>query len=442
MGGVLWGAPRMYSVYTALLVVYALFRLPPMAYAAWRRGKRTGDLDQRLGRLPASVNPERQPAIWIHAVSVGETLAARPLARAFRQAYPAHRLILSTTTVTGQTVAQRLAESRDVDAVIYAPFDLPSAVTRALDRIAPALLVLIDTELWPTLLRACRRRGVRTLVANGRISDRSYGRYRRVRGFMRRVLADVDRICAQTDAWRGRFIDIGADPDRVTVTGSLKFDAAPSGDPDAPEGGDDPLLATFAFARERPVVIAASTLAGEEEPVLRAFATIRDASPDALLIVAPRHPERFDDAQAVAERAGFGVARRSTLAPGAGPDASVVVLDTIGELDRLFPIASAVFVGGSLVPAGGHNVLEPAAAGRAIVVGPHMENFADVARQLLAADGLLQARDETELTRMLADLVGDGARRDALGAAARQVVEANRGATGRTLAAAAELLPC
>ncbi|MYD70428.1 MAG: 3-deoxy-D-manno-octulosonic acid transferase [Acidobacteria bacterium] len=434
----------MYSVYTALLVLYALFRLPPMVYAAWRRGKRTGDVGQRFGRLPASVNPDGRPAIWIHAVSVGETLAARPLARAFRRAYPSHRLILSTTTVTGQAVAQRFAGDSEVDAVIYAPFDLPGAVTRALDRIAPALLVLIDTELWPTLLRACRRRGVRTLVANGRISDRSYRRYRRVRGFMRHVLADVDRICAQTDDWRGRFIDIGADPQRVTVTGNLKFDAAgaPANRVDAPGSADDPLLANFAFARNRPVVMAASTLAGEEDPVLRAFTVIREASPDALLIVAPRHPERFDDAYALAERAGFAVARRSALPEGADPDASVIVLDTMGELPRLFPMASVVFVGGSLVPAGGHNVLEPAAAGRAIVVGPHMENFPQVARQLLAAGGLLQARDAAELAAMLAELVRDDARRETLGAAARQVVEANRGATDRTLAAAAELLPC
>lgn len=437
----------MYFVYTALLVLYALFRLPPMVYAAWRRGKRTGDIGQRFGRLPASVNPEGQPAIWIHAVSVGETLAARPLARAFRRACPSHRLILSTTTVTGQAVAQRFAGDGEVDAVIYAPFDLPGAVARALDRIAPALLVLVDTELWPTLLRACRQRGVRTLVVNGRISDRSYGRYRRVRGFMRRVLRDVDRICAQTEDWRERFVDIGADPERVTVTGNLKFDAATAPPVQgAPGDADDPLLAAFAFARNRPVVIAASTLAGEEEPVLRAFAAIRDRSPEALLIVAPRHPERFDEARTLAERAGFAVARRSTLAPGAASGAargaSVIVLDTMGELPRLFPLASVVFVGGSLVPAGGHNVLEPAAAGRAIVVGPHMENFPEVARRLLAAGGLLQVRDATELAGMLAELVGDGARRDALGAAARQVVDANRGATDRTLAAATELLPC
>ena len=440
----------MYFVYTALLVLYALFRLPPMVYAAWRRGKRTGDVGQRFGRLPASVNPEGQPAIWIHAVSVGETLAARPLARAFRRACPSHRLILSTTTVTGQAVARRFAGDGEVDAVIYAPFDLPGAVARALDRIAPALLVLVDTELWPTLLRACRRRGVRTLVVNGRISDRSYGRYRRVRSFMRRVLGDVDRICAQTEDWRERFIDIGADPERVTVTGNLKFDAAtapPVQGAPASAGGDDgdggdPVLAAFAFARDRPVVIAASTLAGEEEPVLRAFAAIRDRSPDALLIVAPRHPERFDDARTHAERAGFAVARRSALASGAAPGASVIVLDTMGELPRLFPLASVVFVGGSLVPAGGHNVLEPAAAGRAIVVGPHMENFPEVARQLRAAGGLLQVRDATELASMLTDLAGDGARRDALGAAARQVVDANCGATDRTLAAAKELLPC
>ena len=449
----------MYSVYTALLVIYALLRLPPMAYAAWRRGKRTGDVRQRFGRLPASVNPDGRPAIWIHAVSVGETLAARPLARAFRRAYPEHRLVLSTTTVTGQAVAQRLADTSAVDAVIYAPFDLAGPVARALDRIAPALLVLIDTELWPTLLRACRRRGVRTLVANGRISDRSYGRYRMVRRFMRPVLSGVDRICAQTDEWGARFVDIGADPDRVTVTGSLKFDAATAHHHDAPAAGGDPLLATFGFAGGRPVVIAASTLAGEEEPVLRAFRAIRGTSPDALLIVAPRHPERFDDARTLAERAGFAVVRRSALEPGArtgadhpgahagpypgaDPGASVVILDTMGELGRLFPIATAVFVGGSLARAGGHNVLEPAAAGRAIVVGPHMENFAEVTRQLTAAGGLLQARDAAELETMLADVVRDGARRAALGAAARAVVEANRGATERTMAAVADLLPC
>lgn len=432
----------MYSVYTALLVIYALFRLPPMAYTAWRRGKRTGDIRQRWGRLAAAVDPDGRPAIWIHAVSVGETLAAHPLVRALRRAYPDHRLVLSTTTVTGQAVAGRLLESGAVDRVIYAPFDLPGPVARALDRIAPALLVLIDTELWPTLLRACRRRGVRTLVANGRISDRSYGRYRLVRGFMRRVLSNVDRICAQTDEWGARFIDIGADPDRVAVTGSLKFDAATALQHDAPAAGDDPLLAAFAFAHGRPVVIAASTLEGEEEPALRAFTRIREERPDALLIVAPRHPERFDDAHAQAERAGLGVVRRSALAPGADPGADVVILDTMGELARLFPVATAVFVGGSLARAGGHNVLEPAAAGRAIVVGPHMENFAEVTRQLAAAGGLLQARDAAELETMLAELVLDDTRRDALGAAARNVVEANRGATERTMAAVADLLPC
>ena len=467
----------MYSVYTALLVIYALFRLPPMAYAAWRRGKRTGDIRQRWGRLPAAVNPDGRPAIWIHAVSVGETLAAYPLIRALRRAYPDHRLVLSTTTVTGQAVAGRLLESDAVDAVIYAPFDFAGPVARALDRIAPRLLVLIDTELWPTLLRACRRRGVRTLVANGRISDRSFARYRLVRGFMGRVLSNVDRICAQTDEWGERFVDIGADPGRVTVTGSLKFDAATARRDDAPAGdtpttgdtlaaGDDPLLAAFAFAHGRPVVIAASTLEGEEDPALRAFARIREKRPDALLIIAPRHPERFDDAHARAQRAGFPVVRRSALPPGAAPDmgpgagpsadpgagqradpgadpgADVVILDTMGELAGLFPIATAVFVGGSLARAGGHNVLEPAAAGRAIVVGPHMENFAEVTRQLAAAGGLLQARDAAELETMLAELVADDARRAALGAAARTVVETNRGATERTMAAVADLLPC
>ena len=429
----------MHFVYTILLSVYFLAALPATAHGIWRRGKEPGSLRERFGRLPAAVNPDRRPAIWVHAVSVGEALAARPLLRALRVAYPEHRLVVSTTTATGQRVARGFGG--DVDAVCYAPFDFPWFVNRALDRIAPALLLVVDTEIWPNLLRACRRRGVGTLIVNGRLSDRSFRRYRLVRGGMRRVLADLGRVCAQTDEWARRFVAIGADPDRVTVTGSLKFDAAgPAGSaPDSAAG--DRLRAVFGFARSRPVLIAASTLRGEEEPVLRAFARIRRTAPDALLVVAPRHPERFEETRGIAERAGCRVRMRSALEPGRDPAADVVILNTLGELGRLFDVASAVFVGGSLVPAGGHNPIEPAACGRAIVVGPHMENFTDVTRELVARGAALQVRDADALEETLAGLMRDGARRSRLGAAARAVVDANRGATRRTIAAAAELLP-
>ena len=429
----------MYLLYTALLFVYSLALLPSIAYSAWRHGKSLGSVRERVGRLPAAVNPDHHPAIWIHAVSVGEALAARPLITALREAYPTHRLVMSTTTTTGQQVARGFGD--EVDATCYAPFDFPPFVVQALDRITPELFVVIDTEIWPNLLRACRRRGVRTVLANGRLSDRSFHGYRLVRAFMRRVLGDVDRICVQTDPWARRYVEIGAETARVTVTGSLKFDALDAPSTGAAHHVGDRVLSYFEFADGRPVLIAASTLRGEEEPVLRAFRRVRQAAPDALLILAPRHPERFRDAQAIAEADGYTVVRRTALAPGGDPEAAVVVLDTIGELGRLFQIATTVFVGGSLVPAGGHNILEPAVFGKAIVVGPHMENFAEVARQFVSSGATVQVQTERELEDALVDLMSDGVRRASLGAAARALVDANRGATRRTLDAVTELLP-
>ena len=430
----------MYVLYSVLLFGYFLAVLPVTACRVWLRGSDAGRVRERFGRLPAAVNPDRRPSIWVHAVSVGEVLAARPLLRGLRATYPAHRLVLSTTTATGQRVAGGFGG--DVDALCYAPFDFPPFVDRALDRIAPALFVMVDTEIWPNLLRACRRRGVGAAVVNGRLSDRSFQRYRLVRAGMRRVLADVGRICVQTEEWGRRFVAIGASPARVVVTGSLKFDAVGPGPP--PSGGGPAagsLEAAFAFVRSRPVLIAASTLRGEEEPLLRAFGRVRRTAPDAVLIVAPRHPERFEEARATAGRAGYRVTMRSDLESGCDPGADVVILNTLGELGRLFGLASAVFVGGSLVPAGGHNLIEPAAFGRAIVVGPHMENFADVAREFVSRGAALQVRDAQDLEMTLAGLMDDGARRARLGAAARALVDANRGATRRTLDAAAGLLP-
>ncbi len=431
----------MYLLYSVLLFLYFLAVLPAAAFGARRRGLEPGSLRERFGRLPDAVNPDRRPSIWVHAVSVGEALAARPLLRELRGAYPAHRLVLSTTTATGRRVARGFG--RDVDAVCHAPFDFPPFVARALDRIAPELFLVVDTEIWPNLLRACRRRGVGAMIVNGRLSDRSFRRYRLARGCMRRVLADVGRVCAQTEEWARRFVALGADRGRVTVTGSLKFDAAggpPAGSRRGPDAGD-PLRAAFDFARSRPVLIAASTLRGEEEPVLRAFGRVRRTAPGALLVIAPRHPERFEEARSAAGRAFGRVRMRSDLEPGRDPGADVVILNTLGELGRLFDAASVVFVGGSLVSAGGHNLIEPAAFGRAIVVGPHMENFADVAREFVARGAAVQVRGAEELEETLADLMRDGARRARLGAAARALVDANRGAARRTLAAAAELLP-
>ncbi len=427
----------MYLLYDALLLLYVLFRLPSVAWAAWRHGKALGDLGQRCGRLPRAVNPERRPSIWVHAVSVGETLAARPLLAALRDAYPGHRRLLSTTTATGQQVARGLGDL--VDATFYAPFDLPPFVARALDRAAPDLLIVVDTEIWPNLLRACRRRGVRTALANGRLTARSFRGYRRAGRFMRRVVGDFDRICVQTEQWGRWFELLGADPARVSVTGSLKFDAPSVADAEgAPR---HPVLACLPPPDTRPVVVAASTLRGEEEPVLRAFARARERHPRALLVLAPRHPERFGEAARIAAAAGYRVARRTSLAEGGTREADVVVLDTIGELPYVYEAASCVFVGGSLVPAGGHNILEPAAVGKAILFGPHMESFAEIARRFVARDAAVQVGSADDLESQVTALLDDRERRRRLGAAARAVIDTYRGATSRTLAAVSELLP-
>ena len=429
----------MYLLYDALLLAYVLCRLPSVAWAVWRRGKVLGDLGQRCGRLPPAVNPERRPSIWVHAVSVGETLAARPLLAALRDAYPGHRRLLSTTTATGQQVARGLGDL--VDATFYAPFDLPPFIARTLDRVAPDMLIVVDTEIWPNLLRACRRRGIRTVLVNGRLTARSFRGYRLAGRFMRGVVGDFDRVCVQTEQWGRWFEALGAAASRVSVSGSLKFDAPPAAEGAAEGGANHPALACLPVTDGRPVFIAASTLRGEEEPVLRAFARARGGEGDALLLLAPRHPERFEEAARIAAAAGYRVVRRTALAEGARTRADVVVLDTIGELPYVYKVASCVFVGGSLVPAGGHNILEPAAAGKAILFGPHMESFAEAARVLVARGAAVQVRSEDELASEVSALLEEPERCARLGAAARAAVDANRGATARTLAAIAELLP-
>jgi 3-deoxy-D-manno-octulosonic-acid transferase len=302
------------------------------------------------------------------------------------------------------------------------------------------MFIMMETEIWPNLLRACQRRGVKTLLVNGRISSRSYPRYKLVRPFFRSVLRDVDRFCMQSDESARRIVDLGADPARVVVTGSLKFDSLEA--PAIAAGrGASRVLRYFRLPPSRPVFIAASTLKGEEGPVLAAFAAVRRIHPSTLLILAPRKPERFADAELLARNEGLRVVRRTALAVDAEPRADVVVLDTIGELAYVFQVATVVFVGGSLVAQGGHNILEPAVHGKPIVFGPHMENFAEIADTFLANQAAVRVPDAAALTSAIVRLVGDPVERARLGAASRALVEANRGAKARTLKAVAALLP-
>ena len=429
----------MYLAYSLLTLAFFIIVSPYFGYQALRYRKYVGSLWQRLGCLPVSFNLDAEDSIWIHAVSVGEVLTARALIPDLRERYPGLRLFLSTTTMTGQQLARQNLQG--LDGVFYFPFDLTSIVTRTLRVVKPRLFIMMETEIWPNLLRACRRQGVKTVLVNGRISSRSYPRYRLIRPLFRRVLADVDRLCAQSNESAQRLIDLGANPAHVTVTGSLKFDSLerpPSG-PSLHPG--DRVLRYFRTSGRRYVIIAASTLRGEEAPVLRAFGRIKATARDALLIVAPRHPERFDEVTQLSAQAGFNVTRRSELPIDTEPHVDVVVLDTIGELARLYQVGTIVFVGGSLVDAGGHNILEPAVFGKPIVFGSHMQNFKEIAETFVASGAAWQVRSDRELEDALPRLLADPARRAGLGAAARALVEANRGAKHRSLSVIAGVLP-
>jgi 3-deoxy-D-manno-octulosonic-acid transferase len=428
-----------YLLYSITALFAAVLLSPYFLYQALRYNKYVGSLGQRLGYLPVSFNLDADESIWVHAVSVGEVMAARPILTELRQRYPRLRLFLSTTTLTGQQVARRSVS--DVDGVFYLPFDWPFTIRRTLKVVKPRLFVMVETEIWPNLLRECRRRGIRTLMVNGRISARSFARYRLVRPFFRRVLRDIDRFCVQGEETSRRLVALGADPARIAITGSLKFDSL---DPAANPGrGRERVLRFFRITPGRPVFVAGSTMKGEEEAVIRAFNRLRAtaASANALLVIAARHPERFSEVERLCKQEGLSTVRRSELRIDAEPRADAVILDTIGELAQLYQIATAVFVGGSLIPAGGHNILEPAIHGKPIIFGPHMQNFAEITGAFLAHGAAVQVRHERDLEETLVALMQDPVRRARLGAAARALVDASRGAKDKTLRVVNQLLP-
>jgi 3-deoxy-D-manno-octulosonic-acid transferase len=429
----------MYFLYSLLVVAFFAVVSPWFLYQAIRYRKYVGSLSQRMGYLPVSFNMDGEHSIWIHAVSVGEVLSARPLARDLRTRYPRLRIFLSTTTMTGQAVARRNVQ--EVDEVFYFPFDLGVVVRRTLDLVRPRLFIMMETEIWPNLLRECGKRGVKTALVNGRLSQRSFPRYRLVRGFMKAVLDDIDAFCVQSEESARRFIDLGANPGRVTVTGSLKFDSLDLSTPPIQTRARERVLRYFRMPSARPVVVAGSTMKGEEGAVLSAFRRVRSTMPHTLLILAPRHLERANDVELMCRQEGFRTVRRSELPIDAEPRADVVILDTLGELATVYQLATVAFVGGSLVATGGHNVLEPAVFGKPIVFGPHMANFAEIAQAFVANAAGVQVNGDRELGDVLIALMTDPIRRARLGAAARALVEANRGAKEKSLNVLASLLP-
>jgi 3-deoxy-D-manno-octulosonic-acid transferase len=429
----------MYSLYSVVVLILAVVASPWFIYQAVRYKKYVGSLRQRMGYLPVSFNMDGDESIWVHAVSVGEVLTARPLISELRRRYPNLRMFLSTTTMAGQQLARR--NVRDVDAVFYFPFDLGFVVRRTLNLVRPKLFIMMETEIWPNLLRECRARAIKTAVVNGRLSARSFPRYRMVRPMMRRVLDHIDKFLVQSEESARRFIDLGADPARVVVTGSLKFDSLEVSPAALQARARDRVLRYFRVPAARPVIVAGSTMKGEETYVLRAFRRVRATTPNTLLVIAPRHPERFAEVEELVRAEGWKVAKRSDLAIDAEPRVDVVILDTIGELATLYQIGTIVFVGGSLVATGGHNVLEPAVFGKPIVFGPHMENFLEIADAFVSNGAGVQLSTDEQLEETFVDLMGDPVRRARLGAAARALVEANRGANEKSVTVLSALLP-
>ncbi len=412
----------MYALYSAILGVGLLAYLP--AFLARRRRAGYGrNLAQRLGRLGHGLPPE--PRCWIHAVSVGESAAAVPLVEGIRRRWPELGIVVTTITPTGaRIVAERLAGTA---VHRYFPIDLPGPVGRALDAARPRFFIAIETELWPNFLRALARRRVPAMIANGRISDRSFRRYHWVRGLMRRVLADVAVFAMQTEEDARRIIALGAPRERVVVTGNLKSDLLPEASPD-----DARWRERLGFGADARLWIAGSTHRGEEALVLDAFAQARARCPQLALILAPRHPERTGEVEALIRERGLGAVRRSRL-PGDAAPGAIVILDTVGELAALYALAEVVFVGGSLVPVGGHNVLEPAMRGKPVLTGPHTSNFREGVELLQRSGGGLVVKDGADLARELRRLLEDHDLARRMGEAARLAFAGRQGAVSATL---------
>jgi len=424
-------ASPMYLIYSLLYSLALVFSLPYWLMGMVRRDKYRAGLSERFGRVASRLKvPQRQrSALWIHAVSVGEVLAVAGLVERLRSDFPDRPIFVSTTTLTGQILARkRFGEDR----VFYMPLDLPFAVNPYLKKIAPQMLILAETEFWPNVLRLAKQDGAQIVVVNARISDRSLPGYRRFRFLVRDVLGKIELFLAQTTVDRDRLISIGAAPNRILVGGNLKFDVK------APAESALSRALEQSLAPEQRVLVFGSTVEGEEPFLLSCFKRVFSELPQALVVLAPRHPERFDQVAELLREAGISFWRRSSWnsSPLGG---GVLLLDTIGELASIYSLADLAFVGGSLVPRGGHNILEPAQFGKPILIGPYYENFREIVRAFLKDDAVRVVSPD-QLTEVVLNLLRSPDEATELGLRSRSVVERGRGSTERTLAALRELL--
>jgi 3-deoxy-D-manno-octulosonic-acid transferase len=426
----------MYFLYSILFTLGFVVLLPRFVFDVVFNGKYAAGFSERLGSVP-KINSKGKKVVWIHCVSVGEANAARPLAQAIKDHFPAVCLVISTTTRTGQELA-RTAFADIAEQVFYFPFDWRWTVRRTLKRIGPASVLLMETEIWFNFLRETHKSGTRLAIVNGRLSERSYTRFTYIKKFMRRVLGYLDLAVMQENIDATRIMALGLRASKVRVSGNMKFD---HGLADQETALTDELRRRFKITSGSPLLIAASTHSPEEKWVLDAFKEIKRSSGQSQprLMIAPRHPERFAEVADLIRTSGFASARRSDAASTADAAAEVILLDSIGELRSAYTLAEIVFVGGSLIKHGGQSIFEPAAAGKAIVTGPYTANFDAAVKEFLDKEALIQlpAVDDGDTASVLADalndLLVDRDKRNKLGTHALATMNNNRGAVARTL---------
>ncbi|MFA5072409.1 MAG: 3-deoxy-D-manno-octulosonic acid transferase [Nitrospirota bacterium] len=417
----------MYFIYNVFLVFATVVLLPVILFKLITVPKYRGGITQKLGRLRKGVMRiiRGTRPIWVHAVSVGEVMAVHPLIRELKKKYPDQKLVLSTVTVTGYyTARQRVPEA---DAVFFFPFDYAWIVRRIIRGIKPSLVLIAETELWPNFFRELKKEGIPSAVINGRISPTSYKNYLKFKPFFTEVFKFIDLFCMQSAADADRIREIGADSNKVLVTGNLKFDQK------IPAVSPIPGL----VSQERKIITAGSTHRGEEKALLEIFKKLRDKYPDLLLILAPRHPERFDEVAGLIHAAGFECQRRTRFQ---GPVKDVLLLDTIGELAAFYSLADIAFVGGSLVKVGGHNLLEPAGMKKPVIFSRYMFNFKEISEALLSSGGGIMVKNKDELYLTFEELLSNPDRAQEMGKRAFDVIAMNSGAAKKTLDAIGRLI--
>ena len=426
-----------HGLYTIILWLASLFFIPYHIVRSLQR-ERPVALAGRFGLVSGAdcaVLQGNRP-IWVHAVSVGETIAVTPLIKAMKERFPDRKIVISNVTETGRSIALKIPEA---DLCIYFPFDFTFAAHLLFRKIDPAVVLIVETEIWPNFLRSSRRLGIPTVMVNGRISDRSFPRYLRFKWFFRAVLTDFSRFCMQTREDARRITAMGAPADRVEVTRNLKYDIPAMAITPAHKAET---RRAYAIPDSVAVFTAGSTHQGEEEQIVAAYRRLCAGNQSAFMVLVPRHPERAPQVAELLVREGLTFTLRSQLTSSSGEfhAGQVLLVDTVGELMRLYAASDLVFVGGSLVPTGGHNILEPASLRIPVLFGPHMSNFRESAALLLACGGGMEVQNGEELSAVLADLFQDEAKRMEMGESGARLMEENRGSTGLHLRVVESLL--